>query len=195
MKKIKITIPFIVAAAVLVFFDSRWRLIFIMSAMLIHECGHFFGLIYKDIEFKHIKIGISGANIEYGAKRLTSYKDDIFIALLGGAFNFAAIMAAIVIYKVFKIDLSFFIGINALLGVFNMLPVFPLDGGRVLYSVLAMRLPLNTAEFIVRTLSLVSGGIGAFFGAYIMALGKGNFTLFFISLYIILRNINITQAQ
>lgn len=53
--------------------------------------------------------------------------------------------------------LTYLAAVNGLLGTFNLLPVFPLDGGRTLRATLSRRLPFDAATRIVTTI----GQIGA----------------------------------
>lgn len=62
--------------------------------------------------------------------------------------------------------------INIALFVFNLVPAFPMDGGRILRSLLAMRLgrikATKIAADVGRVLAIVFIGIGAFFGQLVL---------------------------
>jgi Zn-dependent protease len=49
--------------------------------------------------------------------------------------------------------------LNAALAIANMLPAFPLDGGRLLYMLVAKRFGAHTATFVVASLGTVFGAI------------------------------------
>ena len=176
-----------ITLAVFIFFDSGQQLLMTMCAMLIHESGHITGLIIKNIPFERVKIGITGANIVYGSGKLTSYNDDMFIAVMGSCFNFTAVLMALIVEFVLEYDLSFFIGINAFLGIFNMLPVLPLDGGRITLSLLSKTLDPNQAESIMRNLGIIVSIIGIISGVSLV-FNMGNYTLVLVSIVIYINN-------
>lgn len=51
--------------------------------------------------------------------------------------------------------------LNAALAIANMLPAFPLDGGRLLYMLVAKRSGAHTATFVVAALGTVFGAIAS----------------------------------
>lgn len=188
MNRVKVSYPFIFLVSILVALDDGNKLIMTICAMLIHEAGHIFGLMFKKIPFKKITVGITGANIIYGDKKLTSYKDDIVIAVMGSCFNFAAVIMSLAIESYYVCDMSFFVGINVLSGMFNMLPIMPLDGGRALVSFIAMKADLTDIEKIMRKTSIVAALIGFATGIMLIA-EKGNYTLVLVSTVIFMYNV------
>jgi Zn-dependent protease/CBS domain-containing protein len=69
--------------------------------------------------------------------------------------------------------------INIVLGVFNMLPAFPMDGGRVLRAALASRLGFARATRVAARVGKVAAVLFGIVGAL-----AGNFLLLFIALFI-----------
>jgi len=67
-------------------------------------------------------------------------------------------------YRPYAIDWQSFawglLAWNVLMGLFNLLPIFPMDGGRIFRAILATRLPYVRATFIAATLAKVLAVIG-----------------------------------
>jgi Zn-dependent protease/CBS domain-containing protein len=96
----------------------------------------------------------------------------LFLALhvaLGGGWEMAALNAA---------PLAQLGALNLGLGLFNLLPAFPMDGGRILRAVLAMRMPYAGATRIATSLGqALAFGLG-FFGLL------GNPLMIFVALFV-----------
>lgn len=154
--------------------DALWTvayLIALFTCILLHEFGHIeaaraFGT--KTLYVVLLPIG--------GMARFASLPRrpvaEILIALAGPAVN-AAI--ALGLASTYTLDLealtddsspghefgSLLLVANVAMGLFNLLPIFPMDGGRVLRGLLAMRLPYVRATFWAAALGKVLAASGA----------------------------------
>ena len=148
---------------------ALWFGLFILSLFLcvvLHEYGH------------------ALAARRYGVKTL-----DIILTPLGGIARliFLVLYVGMGVNPIFHIDenLYFFNGnpikffsvlmvVNVTLIIFNLLPVFPMDGGRVLRALLAMKWKKVTASLIAARIgqvcSLAFIGLGLYSGNFILAL-------------------------
>ncbi|MEE0251931.1 MAG: hypothetical protein UEE41_00860, partial [Acutalibacteraceae bacterium] len=77
-----------------------------------------------------------------------------------------------------------FIFVNSTIAWFNMLPVEALDGGQALYALLCNKFSPKTSETVVAVVSFFALLPVAIVGFIMLLQSKYNFTLFFISIYL-----------
>lgn len=98
--------------------------------ILLHELGHAITGVILGLKIKKININVFGLSIEfenYGKERLNN---KIIIDMAGPAINIITFIIA-VIFKHEEIAY-----INILLALINLLPIYPLDGGRIVKNLL-----------------------------------------------------------
>jgi Zn-dependent protease len=156
----------------------------IFGCVLLHELGHALAARLYGIRTKDIVLLPLG-----GVARLEKMPEkpgqEIVVALAGPAVNvaLAAVLAAgLWIGRAFVpvSELGIAAGpfverllaVNVLLAVFNLLPAFPMDGGRVLRALLATRLPYPRATRIAagvgRGMAVLFGLLGLFVNPFLI---------------------------
>ncbi|HZH98599.1 MAG TPA: site-2 protease family protein [Fimbriimonadaceae bacterium] len=170
-----------------------WLIPAIFLCVLLHELGHAltarkFGVRTRDITL----YPIGGVAMLQG--RRPKPIEEFWIAIAGPAVNvvIAAVLLPAVIGSTGGVPklslslqgLSFVEGLfmaNVILPLFNMIPAFPMDGGRVLRAVLAMRMPEQQA-------TKIAGNIGQALaiGLGFVALFKGYIILMLVAFFVFL---------
>ncbi len=165
-------------------------LVLVFSCVLLHELGHAlaarrFGIRTRDI----ILLPIGGiARLERMPEKPVQ---ELVVAIAGPAVNvaIAALLLALISFIGLPMATIDFRGglvvsllaVNIAMVAFNLLPAFPMDGGRVLRALLAMRLPFARAT---RVASIVGQAVALLFG--VAGLLGSNFMLMFVALFVFL---------
>ncbi len=167
--------------------------VLVFACVLAHEFGHIFTARAFGVETPDVTLLPIG-----GVARLARIpekpSEEFLIAIAGPLVNVAiavvliavapthlnvAHFAAIESPKVSMIDRL--AEVNLFVAAFNMIPAFPMDGGRVLRALLAIRLGHVRATEIAATI-----GQWTAFGFGFVGLLSGNFILIFIALFVYL---------
>ncbi|MBE6996294.1 MAG: hypothetical protein E7429_06185 [Ruminococcaceae bacterium] len=125
-------------------------LLTVLAAAAVHEAGHCAALALLGGEVHRLRLSVFGAVIETDSRRLT-YGREVLALLAGPAANFLGAAAA----AGFGTEPArVFLGANLVLCLFNLLPVRPLDGGRVLELLVSRRWGSGAGEWAARIASL-----------------------------------------
>ncbi len=129
-----------------------------LAAVLLHECAHARVAKKLGYELNMIKLMPYGAALCGDA--LLPPKHEVRIALAGPLFNLtlATLFAALwwLVPQSYMFTQAFCAN-NLYIGLFNLLPVYPLDGGRVLLALLGAKIKRDKAYKITRIVSAVMG--------------------------------------
>lgn len=151
--------------ALMYFFDGSGLISALVPAALAHELGHILALRICRRRLTRISVGPTGAQIDY-APRLEGAK--CIVCLLAGPLaGLAYALASCTLGGAF---LRMSGAVSFLLSAFNLLPILPLDGGRIVGALLPERETL--AVSLTAALLLLAGGalIAANFGSFALLL-------------------------
>lgn len=161
--KIKISIPFLCLIAFMYMLDFKSAFIPTFFAVLLHELSHIAAIRLCGGTVDAIDIRAFGIRANVPELRFMSYRKEIIIAAAGPCAGILTAMGATATADIFNINsLDYFIGVNIVITAINLIPVYPLDGGRVVLSLMLMLLPVRCAYVISYILAIIS--IGALLG-------------------------------
>ena len=172
----------------------RWEGVLLMVAVftcvVLHELGH--SLVAQRYGIRVSEIVLYPIGGVARMEKLPKPHQELWIALAGPAVN---VVIALILYASLKAThvpitwgdigplgahwVQHLLIINVFLALFNMIPAFPMDGGRVLLAVMAMRL----GEFGATQIAASVGQLLAFAIGF-WGLTEQNFMLLFIAFFV-----------
>lgn len=126
----------------------------IMLFAFIHELGHMIAGILLKLKPKALNlmpVGISVTFETYGYKKLLETKK-ILIAMAGPITNIVICLVTIFLHIQEEVK-ELIIYSNILIALFNLMPIYPLDGGRILKGIIRLKHKEITADRIVNKIS------------------------------------------
>jgi len=130
----------------------------LIGSILLHELGHAWGCRVQGVPVRRIMIHGGGGFCEQS--RSASFREQELIVAMGPIVNLviwavAALIAPYFAYGVAAWAIYWLAVMNLFLALFNLLPVHPLDGGKLFQLVLLRFLPAATATRISGAVGLV----------------------------------------
>lgn len=187
MKRFACSLSFFAAGLFLLLSANKnWLLLFWLAAVL-HELGHLLALYLLGGRVERFCFRLTGAELQYSGTRI-SYGGEVLLALAGPGVNL--ILAGLCVWAVGRWPTDWlyrFAGCHLVLAFFNLIPALPLDGGRVLRTLLELRFPME-GEHLADLISLGAGVLLTLLGLGLLFHG-GNPTLFSAGSLILLRSI------
>lgn len=131
----------------------------LILCLVFHEYGHIKAMKYFGLKTKGIYLIPFVGGLALSDDKINTRWQDIVISIMGPFFGLILSIACLVGYWITDIEILAGLAVfNALLNLFNLLPILPLDGGHVLKSI---------AFSINSKVGLVACVIGAVLGIYL----------------------------
>ena len=166
------------------FFDSSNLLPLVIAAAAAHELGHYLVLRILGRHPGAITLGFTGVSMT--VDRPQSYGQEILTALGGPAASAVLTLLSSAIARFFGTAGAYaFAGVNLVFCAFNILPVFPLDGGRAIYAAVSFFFGPRAAERAIYLSSCVLIFAAAVAGTLLLIVTKHNFTLLAAAIWLL----------
>ncbi len=154
--KIRVGISFILMVIIMIIGHQFLLFINLAMALILHEMAHIYVAKSKGYNTSVIRFDMLGASIKLDTQ---IKKDDLFsIAFAGPCINFIICVICTSLWWIVPESYAFtaeFFRCNLMIASFNMLPVEPLDGAKMLDSILSKR-NRNVAKIVSVSINVVA---------------------------------------
>lgn len=137
MAKLKFHPLFVIYVFVCLYFGWMNSVFYYVVTVVLHEYGHLIAMKIFGYHSLGINFNVYGAGLK--SQNIYKRKHDIIISMAGPFVNIILIILNVCLWWVFPSIYVFtidFVNINLVVLIFNLLPIYPLDGGRVLFAIL-----------------------------------------------------------
>ncbi len=155
--------------------------------VLIHELCHLMMALCLNVKVYSIIVMPFGMTLRLDSSVMRTPKKEAAIALAGPASNALMLLFGYLFYDVYAPSLNFylFLVVNAAMLILNLIPVPPLDGGRILRAAVIKYAGLIPAAKVMRRISCIFIGIICVSGILLLIFFRGNPSLIMIGAFLL----------
>ncbi len=190
MPRLKVGLTLIIVIGGLILYGNNpWLIAGVLAALMIHEISHILASRLLGYQVSQLTLNIFGGCLTIDPLFEANPNAETIIAVAGPAVNFLMAMGvAYLSFLGFRHEyLEYWQQLNLGIGLVNMLPAYPLDGGRIVHAWLMKISGLKTAARVSRGITL---GVALFFlisGSIRFFLNTAGFTLMILGLFILIQ--------
>jgi len=191
MEKLKIKFQplFWMYVFVCIYFGWLNQIFYYIVVATLHEYGHLF--VAKWLGYKVDGVIYSFYGVGLKTNNVYKIKHDVIVSLAGPFVNLIMIILIINLWWIFPTTYFFtydFVICNIVVMIFNLFPIYPLDGGRVVVALLSQKYKIKTILKINNIICYVLSGI--LIVLFVITLFYVvNFSLLFVAIFLFLNTI------
>lgn len=188
VRKLTVHPSFFFCLAWIVFTESSFVLLGIIVSVFLHECGHIFVYSRAHVVIDEIHLQPFGVRITVRNEALIRPCTQLICALAGPFVNLICVLIIRLISEITHLPdwVWVFCLSNLFLGIFNLLPIMPLDGSRILAVLLAAVFHEYVSQIVCAWISLIVGVCVFIFGIYVLIDTGVNLSLCMLAGYILI---------
>lgn len=165
---IKVDLKIFVCIAIYIVFNNHLIYLLMILFGIIHEMGHLLMGVFLGLKPKSITIVPTGICLEFKYQYVFLIKvKEIIVSIAGPLVNLFFVLLCL-----FFPDYEQIIYINLLMFIFNLIPIYPLDGGRILKAILHMKYGYKKSIVLTNIISNINTGIIFLFGIILIIFAK-----------------------
>jgi stage IV sporulation protein FB len=165
------------------------NIILTIAALLIHEFSHMLCCELLEYPIQQFSLNLLGGCLKVDPSFIINPQAELLIASAGPIVNL--LMVAGVLYlRLLGIDnyyLASWLQINLMIGIINLIPASPLDGGRILHSLLNKNFGIKNSFLIIKKLTLAIGLLFLFLGIALFFQKQTGTIYLFIAVFVLLQ--------
>lgn len=187
--EVRVKLTLLLMALIMVLSGNAMYFCCTMAALLLHELAHLAAARAMGVPVKEMVLMPFGAMANISLYHITTSMQMFVIAASGPAFSLLCASAVSAVQPLFAQDypvLSAFMRENLLIAGFNLLPVMPLDGGRIFMAVLLRHCSRDAARRIPRLLGILLSAVVIGLSIWTWAKGALNIWLLMTGMYLAL---------
>lgn len=151
MKKFKIAPSFFLLIVFCLLSNKVVLMFNYILALMLHELAHLFVATNCGYSLRLIKLDIFGLSVELN--EIIDDRDNFKINIAGPVFNLLLCILCMALYWLVPMSyfyLNTFCFCNLILAIFNLLPVYPLDGGKIFRGIIKSNKTYRVLDGLIR---------------------------------------------
>lgn len=187
--EIYISFLFFAMITVMIAFDKTGLIVPTLFSVICHEAGHLFCMWAMGNTPKRIKL--IPASVQITDSITSRYKTDNIVSLCGPLVNILLFLVFYINYSIWgNITTLIFAFLNLILGLFNLLPVKGLDGGRILHNIISQKRDIARADLILKFLGIIFSAILITLAVILHFKGKLNLSIYILGIYFLVLSLS-----
>lgn len=151
----------------------------------LHELAHIFCALFLKVGVSGIRLYPFGICAKLSKGYIGSPEKEFFVAFFGPFFSLLLFWIFSFLNSLYQNDIfSFCMDINLAICFLNLIPALPLDGGRMLKSILSARFGIIRAFTFLRKVTAIMIWFLFAFALFLILVSKFNFSLILISAFL-----------
>lgn len=184
--ELHISFFFAVGVALMLVLDDSGTAAMTLAACLVHECGHLLFLLLFGEYPQRVSLAVFGVRIDRARGLKLSFVQEALVALAGPLLNLLLAACSFMLLQRGNENMRIPFYVNLGIAVFNLLPIEPLDGSRVLFYLFCLRKEEETAKRGATLFSTILVVPLIVMGVLVLIKSGYNFTLLAVSAYLFL---------
>ena len=184
---LRINVSFAVAVTLTLIIDESGIGAIALLCCVIHEAGHIICLLILGEKPKKIELSFYGIKLERYPMSGQNTAGELAVYISGPGANIIFSAILFLLSNIFHLLREAAV-ISLCIGIFNLIPCKPLDGGNILYTVLCRNTKQKSADSVCLAVSVIIIAPLIVSGIYFLRINH-NITLLAVAVYVALANI------